>query len=211
MKYQDIKVSESAREAFVALTGECADPDSYVRSTGEALAVYDHKWKKARVGGGDVAVAMADFILIGLAHVDALDMAGLRQQALGTVVTMLVSADMSGVSRVGLGMSFMRLHLLCAKGCIGLCARTSGDGFASAHAGALLRLEQVLYAGAYDEFVRAYSPDADDICEFAGMREAMRRYDGCRCDSEHVVARADAPAEALVDMMARLAVLDTEG
>ena len=208
MKYQDIKASESAREAFVALTGECADPESYVRSTGEALAVYDHRWKKARVCGGDLDVAMADFLLIGLAHADALDMAGLRLSALSTLVTMLVSVDMSGVSRTGLGLSFMRLHLLCAKGCIGLCARTAGDGFASGHAGAVLRLERVLYAGAYDEFVNAYSPDSDDICELTGMREAMRRYEGRRGEGEHVTASADAPAEALVDMMARLAVLD---
>lgn len=191
----------------MALVGECTDTDSYVRSTGEALAMYDHAWKKVRAAGGDVDMAIADFLLVGSAHLDALDMAGLRHQALCTMVTMLVSVDMAGVSRPGLGLAYMRLHLGCVRGCVELCAHTGGDAFAAAHAGAVLRLELALYAGAYDEFTARYAPDADDICELAGMREAVARYKGERGDGETVTASIDNPAEALVDMMARMAAI----
>jgi len=204
MKYQNIKASAEARGCYRSLLAESADIDSFVRSTGEALALYDNAWKKARVCDGDTDTAVAGFMLVGMAHLDALDMAGLRQSALATMLMMLVSVDMAGVSSTGLGLGYLRLHLRFVRACVSLCARSKGDDFASAHAGAILRMAMPLYAGVYDAFVGAYNPEADEIDEYAGMREAVARYSGVRGEDEHIVASADNPAEALVDMMSRL-------
>ena len=207
MKYQNINATEQAVKVCTGLMAECTDIDSYVRSSGEALAVYDNGWKNARTGGGDVDAAIADFMLAGLVHLDALDMAGLREDALGTMLTMLVSVDMAGVSRTGLGMSYMELQLHYARACVELCARSAGDDFAAAHAGAILGMELALYAGAYDEFVEAYSPEAADILSLTGMREAAGRYKAADGDGGSAVADIQRPAEALIDMMARLNAL----
>lgn len=207
MKNRCIYASEKARDEFRAMQAECVDIDSFVRTTGETLARYDHVWKQARAGGGDVGTAVADFVLAGMAHLDALEMADLRDAAVGTMITMLVSVDMSGVSRVGLGVAYLDLHLRFARACVELCSRMAGDGFASAHAGAVLRLELPLYAGVYEAFVAEYKPEGDWLDVYTGMYDAARSYVGVRGEDERIVANPDYPAEALVDMMSRLGAI----
>lgn len=209
--YSKINPSEKAFADYKALVAESFDPDGFLRSSGEAVANYDTAWKTVCVhkeAADVVNRAVADFLLIGSAHLDAMAMNGLRRPAMATMLSMLVSADMAGADTVALGQRYVDLHARYLLSCIELRVAVADDDFSRPHADEILRMESVLYAGAYKAYVAEYSPAEADAAKLAALAEAATKYAQTHPGTENAV-KADpaAPSEALIDMFSRLHAL----
>ena len=210
--YCKISPSAEAYGDYSRLYSEVYDPDAFMRSSGDTVVKYDTAWKTACVHKEPREVidrAVADFMLIGSAHLEALAMNRLRNTAMATALSMLVSADMAGADTVALGLIYLDLHARYLLGCVELSQTVADDSFGRPHAKALLRMESELYIGALNRFKEAYSPAAHDIARYEAIAEGARRYtqDTARTADDAVVADASAPSEALVDMFSRLHAL----
>ncbi len=212
--YSKVNTSESAREEYSRLVAEAFDPDAFLRSSGEAVARYDTAWKTVCVHkepANVVNVAVADFLLIGSAHLDAMAMNGLRRPAMATMLSMLVSADMAGADAAAIGQIYLELHRRYLLSCIELRAAVADDDFGRPHADAILRMEAVLYTGAYSTFAEAYHPLLADAAQYEALAAAATRYIAAHPAAEGAVeAKPDAPSEALIDMFSRLHALGME-
>jgi len=209
--YSKVNTSESARDEYRRLVAEVFDPDAFLRSSGEAVANYDTAWKTVCVHKEPANVineTVADFLLIGHAHLDAMAMNGLRRPAMATMLSMLVSADMAGADTVAIGQTFLELHKRYLLSCIELRVAVADDDFGRPHADAILRMEAALYAGAYSTFAESYHPSSADVAQYEALAGAATRYITTHPVAEGTVeADPDAPSEALIDMFSRLHAL----
>jgi len=200
-----ITPSQTALGQYKSLMADALDSDAFLRSTGEAVAMYDAAWKNAHNAGHDIDGPMADFLLICRAHLDAMAMAGLRRQAMAAMVSMLISVDMAGADTASLGLSFLELHRRFLIACAEFCRSTAGDAFAAPHAKAILAMEAPLYLATYENNADAASTEPS----YAGLAEAARRKIAAGDDAQgpRIVPDPAAPAEALIDIFSRLHAL----
>lgn len=210
--YCKITPSAEAYGDYKRLFSEVYDPDAFMRSSGDTMVKYDTAWKTACVRKQPrevVDTAVADFMLIGSAHLDALAMNRLRNTAMATALSMLVSADMAKADTVALGLIYLELHARYLLGCVELLQTVADDSFGEPHAKAILRMESELYLGVLQRFKESYSPAAHDMARYEGIAEAACLYtqDTPRMAGDEIVADASAPSEALVDMFSRLHAL----
>ena len=209
--YTKIYPDEKALADYKTLVAESFDPDGLLRSSGEAVANYDTAWKTVCVHKESPEVinrAVADFLFIGSAHIDALAMNGLRRPAMATMLSMLVSADMAGADTIALGQRYIDLHGRYLLSCIELRTSVANDDFSRPHADEILRMESILYAGAYKAFVEEYNPAPADVAKLLPLAEAATRYAQNHPGTEtSVKADPTAPSEALIDMFSRLHAL----
>lgn len=209
--YAKVKPSEEALGRYLVLTADMFDPDSFLRSTGDAVARYDTAWKTVCVHKEAKTVinqAVADFLLIGLAHLDAVAMNRMHRTGMATMLSLLVSVDMSGADTCALGENFLELHSRFLKACIEFRMAVADDDFSRRHADAILGMEARLYEDVLKAFVAAYSPLSGDMAYYEGAGRSAVKY-----IAEHPVATGGvnpdpaAPSESLVDMFSRLHAL----
>ncbi len=202
-------LSETALREYGNLIAEALDPDSFLRSSGEAVARYDAAWKAALAAHENINPAMTDFLLIGSAHLDALEMASLRRPAMATMVSMLISVDMAKADTVALGRLFIGLHRRFLIACAELRLSAAGDSFAEQHAAAIMAIEARLFVGACDKYAAADPEEYQSEIRkttFAALVAAAKAEISKNTPSG-IIPDPDAPAEALVDIFSRLHAL----
>lgn len=202
-------LSESALREYGNLIAEALDPDPFLRSSGEAVARYDAAWKAALTAHEDINPAMADFLLIGSAHLDALEMASLRRPAMATMVSMLISVDMAKADTFALGALFLDLHRRFLIACAELRLSVAGDSFAEQHAAAIMAIEARLFVGVCDKFADANSEGHESEISKTSFSAlvAAARAEISKTPAPAIIPDPDAPAEALVDIFSRLHAL----
>lgn len=165
-------------------------PDDFLRASGELFALRDSGWKSAKNRGLPLEGPIKEFVEAGLAHLDALDVCGLCDEALMTMTSMLLSVDMSAVEPKALGSPFVELYVRFIEGCVSLCHRSEGDSFAEPHAKAILSQAAALFKASVEPF-DCSSPKITGILE------------SCRADGGQSVNKA----QLLVDIFSRLHAL----
>lgn len=168
------------------------NPEDFMRASGELFARCDTAWKKAKVYKEPLAAPVADFLLAGMAHLDALDMLALRHDAMLTMISMLLSVDMSGVDTSELGDIYRQLHERFLAGCAALKQECSGDTFAEPHAEEVLKTEAALFL----TIVRGCN---EPSLKTAGLIKACEEI-----VKDNLITDTKARAEAYVDIYSRL-------
>lgn len=204
--------SPQAINDYRALMGDALDPDTFLRATGEAVARYDAAWKNAYNDHRDINAAMADFLLIATAHLDAMEMASLRRPAMATMISLLISVDMSKASADSLGLLLLDIHRRFIISCAELCLTTAGDPYAAPHAEAIMALEAPLYVAAYERYAATKPAWSEtEAAAYAALALAARKKADAAPDasdgSNRIIPNPDAPAEALIDIFSRLHAL----
>lgn len=197
--------TQTALQTYTALLAEAAEPEALLRSSAEAVSRYDTEWKTVATRGEDATQAMADFLLIASAHLDALKMHGARRPAMSTMLSMLISVDMSKADTGALALQFAALHRRFFTSCLELVAASDGDSFMSGHARAILAIEAVLFAAAAGAVPQGALSPIDEAA-YAGLADAARAIPA----PEHMTVRPDSPAEALIDIMSRLHAMGSQ-
>lgn len=196
MIHNTILPGEAARKQYLELMSEACDADAMLRSSGEAVARYDTVWKTVATRREDATAAIADFLLIASAHIDALEMLGARRPMLATLLSMLVSVDMAKADTAALGALYVDVHVRFFKACLELAATSADDAFVAEHARAILSIEARL-------FEAAAACHADTDMTLAGLVAAARSIPA----PEHINVDPSAPTEVIIDMFSRMNAL----
>ena len=163
-----MEATTQARAEYTALMSEVLDTDAFLRSTGEAMARYDARWKRsATAHAPEVTQDIADFLLIASTHIMALEQSGAYPSLVPTLLSLVVSVDMAGADVAQIADAVVDLHTRYIKALAARLRADEHDEFACAHLRAMLRTEAGIY-------LRLPRPVA--LAEYEGMAQACRRY-----------------------------------
>ena len=160
------------------------EPGDFVRASGEALAsihrraMTDHS-------------LLAEFALVGLAHIDALELCGLNRDALGAAVSILIAIDMTKADCGNFEAAFVKLHTKLLLQSARLKQETENDQFAAPHAKAILEEAAVL-------FLLSTPSENSNNYEIEGLRKGCAKI-GAAHEGDY--------SELLVDIFSRLHAL----
>lgn len=165
------------------------NPEDFLRASGELFASCDNTWKAAlNARDRSTATHIQNFLRAGEAHLRAMKLCGVDNQALSTIVMMLISIDIARADKSSLSPTYQRLVGRLLEEASALNSRAAGDDFALAHTQAILAHASTIFL----EEASAMPPH-DDAVE--GLKKACR---AC-ADSENL-SRAD----RLVDIFMHL-------
>ena len=185
-----------ALSEYTSLMSEMLDTESFLRSSGEAMARYDARWKRsATAHSPEVTQDVADFLLIASTHVLALKQSGAMASEVPTLLSLVVSVDMSGADVSAIADAVADLHILYLQALSARLRAEEHDEFVCGHLRAMLRTEASVY-------LRLPLPSG---LRYEAVAAASRRYiDNNPLNAGEPDFSTATVKEGLVDMFSRM-------
>ena len=160
---------------YKELYSEVLNPDHFHAAAAEAFGAADRNLRKAYASGDSDAThdAVNRLFMVGRAFLDALEQQGLSRDYTATLIMLIISADMAGVSPSDSAADLLYFHSKLMRQCGRLTKFFADDDFAKPHIAAITYMECAIYVFLVDNYLDSSIAPVEAL-KYKGIAEAAR-------------------------------------